>query len=199
MSKLIVCLGYHLQPENSMHPVLKNRLLDTANLCNKYKDSTLLLMGFSLYGNLREDKITEASVMKKYLQKKFNKKLENTKIATEENTKSTVEQLCYLKKFIKKENFDYLDLIIVSSEFFCHRVKLYAEYIFGTIEGITFVDSLVPTDIKSEFKKAEEYKLKEGINWLKKFKKGNNQAILKEQEEFQARVIKGDTNQPPIS
>ncbi|KKQ03878.1 MAG: hypothetical protein US12_C0013G0016 [Parcubacteria group bacterium GW2011_GWA2_36_24] len=199
MSKLIVCLGYHLQLDNSIHPVLKNRLADTANLCSKYKDSMLLLMGSSLYGNLKENKISEASAMKEYLEKNFSAELKNTKIITEETTTSTIEQLCYLKEFIKKGKSNLSDIIIVTSEFFSERVKLYAEYVFGTIDGIIFIDSLVPTEIKEKFKKAEEFKLKEGIHWLEGHKKGDDEGILKEQKEFQSEVIKGEIKQPPIS
>ena len=107
MSKLIVCLGYHLESDNSVSLVLKNRLFDAVNLCKKNKNSTLLLMGLSSYGDLRNDRISEASAMKKYLEENFNEELGNTKIITEETTASTVEQLCYLKEFIKKEKLKW--------------------------------------------------------------------------------------------
>lgn len=127
MPKLIMCLGYHLEPDNSVHPVLKNRLLDAANFCKSNKNSTLLLMGSSPYGDLRKDKISEASAMKKYLEENFSEELGGTKIITKETTASTVEQLCYLKEFIAKEKLNISDLVVVSSEFFSDRVKLYAE------------------------------------------------------------------------
>ena len=199
MSKLIVCLGYRLGLDNSVPRVLKNRLLDAVNFCKNNNNSILLLMGSSPYGDLRKDKISEASAMKKYLQENFSEKLGGTKIITEETTVSAMEQLCYLKEFIEKEKFNLSDLVIVSSEFFSDRIKLYLEYVFGSIDGIVFIDSLVPVEIKEEFKKAEEYKLSEGIKWLNGHKKGDHQTILKKQREFQNKVIKGEIKQPPIS
>lgn len=199
MSKLIVCLGYHLRPDNSVHPVLENRLLDSVELCGKNANSILLLMGSSPYGNSKGNKISEALAMKKYLEEKFNKELKGTRIITEKTTASTVEQLCFLKKFLEEEKINLSDLVIVSSEFFSDRVKLYAEYIFGTINGIIFINSPVPAEIAEEFKKAEEYKLSEGISWLKSHTKGDDQAILKEQKEFQKGVLEGEIKQPPIS
>jgi hypothetical protein len=197
MSKLIVCLGYHLNRDNSLNVVLENRLKDAANLCRENTKSMLLLMGSSLYGDRRQ--ISEASAMRDYLEKNFSKEIMGIKVITEENTLSTVEQLCFLKKFMEKEKINLSDLIIVSSEFFSERVKLYAEYIFGSTEGIIFMDSRVPLEKADNFKEAEEFKLKEGEKWLARHKKGDDKAILEEQKEFQVGVIKGEIKQPPIS
>jgi len=199
MPKLIVCLGYHLQLDNSIHPVLKNRLLDAVALCGKNKGSTLLLMGSSPYGDFRKDEISEASAMKEYLEKNFSDKLKGIKILTEGTTRSAVEQLCCLKKFIEKEKLNFSDLVIISSKFFSDRVKLYAEYVFGSVSGIIFVGSRIPPEIADEFKRAEKFKLKEGIKWLKGYKKGDDRVILREQKEFQNKVVKGEIKQPPIS
>ena len=199
MSKLIVCLGYSLKPDNSVHSVLENRLIDVVNLCKQNVGFTLLLMGSSRYGDLRQDKISEASAMKDYLDKKFRKALEGVKIITEETTQSTVEQLCYLKKFLEREKINLADLVIVSSEFFSERVKLYAEYIFGTIDGVTFIGSSIPTEMVENFKRAEGHKIAEGKKWLKDIRKGDDEGILKEQKAFQSGVLKGEIKQPPIS
>jgi hypothetical protein len=199
MQKLIVCLGYRLRPDNSISPVLQNRLLDVVKLCSSNNVSTLLLMGSSSYGSLKMDKISEAVAMKEFLEKNFSVELAGIKIITEETTKSTVEQMCLLKNFIKKEGLQYSDLIVVSSKFFSDRVKLYAEYVFGTIDGIVFIDSAVSPEMEEEFRKAEEFKLREGKNWLKHHKKGDDRTILKEQRTFQSKVIGGEIGQPPIS
>ena len=199
MSKLIVCLGYRLELDNSISLVLKNRLLDAIRLCKNNENPVLLLMGSSLYGDMRENKISEASAMKKYLEENFKEELEDIRILTEETTLSTVEQLCYLKDFVEKKKINLSDLVVVSSEFFGDRVKLYAEYVFGKIDGIIFIDSLVPAEIREKFQKAEEYKFKEGVVWLRGHKKGDDKEILKEQKEFQSKVVKGEIKQPPIS
>ena len=199
MSKLIVCLGYHLEPDNSVPSVLKNRLLDAVNLCKNNNNSILLLMGSSPYWDLGKDKISEALAMKKYLAENFSEELGGIKIITEETTVSTVGQLCYLKEFIVREKLNLSDLVIVSSEFFSDRVKLYAEYVLGSIDGIIFIDSSVPAEIKEKFQKAEKYKLSEGIKWLNIYKKGDDQTILRAQREFQNKVMEGKIKQPPSS
>jgi hypothetical protein len=153
-------------------------------------------MGGSFYKNIEKQKISEALVMKRYLEKNFKKQLKNTKIITEEKTTSTVEQICFLKKLIKKEKFLYSDVVIVSSKFFGNRVKLYTEYILGTNKGIIFLESKIPKNLEARFKKVEEGKLKVVQNWFKKHKKGDDKKILKEQKIFQRKVKEGKINQP---
>jgi len=155
-----------------------------------------LLMGALSYHDLKNFKDSEASLMKEFLENNFNKKIKNIKIIKEEKTTSTVEQLCYLKKFIKKEKYKHTDLIIVSSEFFGNRVKLYVEYILGTKKGITFIESSIPSNLASRFKKVEKGKLVRIKNWFKNHKKGDDKSILKEQKEFQNKVKKGEIVQP---
>jgi hypothetical protein len=130
--------------------------------------------------------------MKAFLEKKFGQKIKNIKVLIEDKTTSTVEQLCYLKKFIKKEKIKHSNLIIVSSKFFGDRVKLYVEYIFGTKEGVVFIESAIPKNLSVRFKKVETYKLKEVQTWFKGHKKGDDETILKEQEIFQIKVKKGE-------
>lgn len=199
MSKLIVCLGYHLPQDNSIPVILENRLKNVARLCIENPDSTLLLMGSSPYGESGKNKASEASVMKEYLEINFEKNLTYVKIITEETTTSTVEQLCYLKSFLQAQKLNSSDLFIVSSEFFSERVKLYAEYIFGIIDGIIFIESAVPPEARERFKELENEKIKEGIKWLAHIKKGDDATILREQQEFQRKVVVGEIKQPTRS
>lgn len=191
MAKLITCLGYNLQSDNSVHPILVNRLKDTVEQCRKNKNSILLLMGSSPFQNSENSVVSEASAMKKYLLSNFNNLPKDIKILTEETTTSTVEQLCYLKKFVETKKLNYPDIIIISSEFFGDRVKLYVEYVFGTTQGIIFVESSIPKDSIAEFKKIEEVKIQQAKTWLKDYKKGDDKTILAEQKVFQNKVIKG--------
>jgi len=196
MSKLIVCLGYNLQPDNSIPSILENRLKDTIKLCNENKNSVLLLMGASLYQDSRENIISEALAMKNYLEKNFKQEIKSIKMLTEETSTSTVEQLCYLKKFIKKEKFNYSDVVIISSQFFIDRVKFYAEYIFDTSTGIIFIESAMPQNLVGHFQSVEEGKFKQAQGWLKNHRKRDDQTILIEQKVFQNQVKKGKINQP---
>ncbi len=187
MAKIIVCLGYHLNSDGSIHPILKNRLKDSVAEIAKNPDSILMLMGSSLYSETDSIKIPEAKAMQKYLENNFSSSLKNTKIITEENSASTIEQLCFLKENIP----NIADLIIISSEFFGNRVRLYAEYIFDVTDGITFIESKLPDDIREKFKEIEANKLAKAIAWLKNHQKGDFQKILEEQKAFQDKVREG--------
>ena len=189
-------MGYHLQPDGSISPILENRLKDTARLCEENKNSTLLLMGALSYHGPVKFSVSEASLMKEFFEKNFTKEIKYTKITIEENTTSTVEQLCYLKKFSKQEKLNYSDLIIVSSKFFGDRVKLYVEYIFGTNSDIVFIESDIPIDLEDRFREIEKTKLQEVQDWFKGHEKGDDVTILKEQEVFQAKVKKGEIKRP---
>lgn len=198
MSKLIACLGYSLKEDNSVHPILENRLHDSIDVCVNNPNSALILMGGAYYKDTKERRITQASAMKKFLDENFNQELENTKIIVEGNTTSTIEQLCYLRRLIdsKQALFNYSDLVIIASKFFINRVKLYSEYIFNTNEGIIFVGSDVPQDISEQFKNTEEKKFIEAQIWLKNYQKGDFEKILIQQKSFQDMVQKGQINQP---
>ena len=196
MSKLIVCLGYRLEPDGSISPILKNRLEDTARLCKENINSTLLLMGGFSYHEAEKFKFSESALMNEFLEKNFAKEIEGIKIITEENTTSTVEQICYLKKFMQQEQLNFYDLIVVSSRFFGDRVKLYVEYIFGTNAEIKFIESDVPSDLKKRFKEIEKFKIQVAQDWLKGHIKGDDVTILKEQQKFQMKVKMGEIKQP---
>ena len=192
MSKIIACLGYHLNPDGSINPILQNRLNDSVAEITKNPNSILMLMGSSMYREKNPVRTSEAGVMKKYLETNFGGNLKDIKILTEENSTNAVEQLCFLKQEVQNIS----DLTIVSSEFFGDRVKLYAEYIFGTANGITFIESKLPHDIKEKFKEVETDKFTKAVEWLKNHKKGDFEAILKEQKAFQDKVTEGKVNHP---
>jgi hypothetical protein len=191
MAKLIVCLGYNLKPDNSAHPILENRLKDVAEQCKKNPNSVVLLMGSHPYGVSKKDKVSETSVMKRYLEENFSGDLQGVEVTIEEDTKSVIEQLCYLKKFIEQKKLDYSDIVIISSKFFNDRVKLSAEYIFGTTQGITFIESEIPEENIAGFRRIENFKLRDST-WLAKHEKGNDTEILAAHKKFQDRVILGE-------
>ena len=196
--KLIACLGYSLKEDNSVHPILENRVRDSVNMCVKNNESTLILMGGAYYKDTKERRISQASAMKKFLDENFKEELENIKIIVEENTTSTIEQLCYLRELIDSGEFKlkYSDLVLVASKFFIERVKLYSEYIFDTNEDITFVGSSVPENIFEQFKNTEENKLKEAQIWLKDYTRGEYKELLNWQKVFQEQIQKGKINYP---
>jgi hypothetical protein len=192
MQKIIACLGYRLNPDGSINPILQNRLNDSVIESTENPNSILILMGSSMYREKDSAKISEAEAMKKYLEKNFSESLKDVKILTEQNSTSAVEQICFLKENIQ----DASSLVIISSEFFGDRVKLYVEYIFGTTNGITFIESKLPDTIKEKFKEIEAGKLTKAIEWLKNHTKGDFETILKEQKAFQDKVNEGMFKHP---
>jgi DUF218 domain len=198
MPKLIACLGYDLRTDGSIQLTLINRLNDVARLCKEYKHSTVVLLGGSSYRNTDNGLPSQAFVMKEYLQNNYKKELADIEILTEENSTSTVEQLCHLKERIvsEKPNLSYESLVIVSSEFFNERVKLYAEYIFGDTKGVLFVGSPVPPNLRDNFQTIEKDKLSKAQEWLKRYQKGDSAQILMDQRNFQAKVINDKIDHP---
>ncbi len=200
MKKLIICLGHRLRKNGSIPKILKNRLVLCADLCSKNPGSILLLMGSYFYQDMDTNLPTEASVMKGYLLEEHGNMLKNTQIITEEKTTSSVEQLCYLRELLDSNTLglsrEDLNIIIVSSEFFSNRIKLYIEYIFGTTKGLTLISSKVPKEIRDSFKRAELGKYRKALEWLKRHIKGDYKTILKEQQEFQKKVTEGKIHHP---
>ncbi len=85
MKKLIVCLGYDLKRDGSISSLLKNRIIDSVNLCRKNPNSTLILMGGFSYRDTRKKSLSQAATMRQYIEKSFDDIVKNTKILIEEN------------------------------------------------------------------------------------------------------------------
>lgn len=202
MKELIVCLGYSLRKNGSLPKILENRLIDCAKLCSRKPRSTLLLMGSHYYSNVNTNLPSQASAMKKYLMGKYVNELRSIKVIIEEETASSVEQICYLKKLLTKDESELsrenTKITIVSSEFFNDRVKLYVKYIFGSIKSFAFIPSEVPENMRENFRKVELEKYKKARKWLSGHIKGDSKSILKEQKEFQKKIREGKVNYPSL-
>jgi hypothetical protein len=94
---IIACLGYRLNPDGSMTELLINRLQDSARLCQEHPEAVLLLMGSHSYRDEGKSMPTEASVMKQYLEQNYPSIFQTSRVVTEENTTTSVEQICFLK------------------------------------------------------------------------------------------------------
>src|SRR6185369_14193609 len=105
MHKLIVCLGYDLEADGSIPPLLGNRLIDSVDLCRKTPGATLLLMGNISYRDAGLGLPTQAAVMREYLGRNFRKELKQSNILTEDETTSSVSQIVYLKELVDAGKF----------------------------------------------------------------------------------------------
>ena len=192
MTSYIVCLGYDLNADGSIHPVLKSRLGDAIRLCLENKNSTLFLMGGRSFRDKHKKLPSQASVMYDYIKNQAPDVLNSAKVEKEEASTSTIEQLCFLRDHLPTRTTTF----IVGSKYFIDRVKLYVEYIFGDIQRFEFVGSDIPLDLEGEMKKTEALKIDQTRKWLKGHKRGDFKTILAEQKAFQSQIQQKETDFP---
>ncbi len=199
MKNVIVCLGFSPNDDGVILPILKNRLDNAVDLCRKNPGSTLILMGSLTYRNTNPNMLGQSLVMRKYIEEKAPDILEITEIILEDRCSSTVAELSFLREFIDREQIEG-KIFVVASEFFVERVKVYARYILQNYENINFIGSKVPDDEAREFENIEKDKLKKAEEWLDGHEKGDYQTILREQKEFEIKVMSGEVkHQAPSS
>lgn len=119
--KILIILGFKLNDDGGMNIILKNRLDKSAKLYCTINYDIIIVSG----GNVgKNKKLTESSVMKKYL---VEKHLIDSKIIIEENNSSdTNENAIETYKIIKKIK-NIKNVTIVTSKFHLERVK----YVFS--------------------------------------------------------------------
>jgi len=194
MKNLVVSLGYNPNDDGEILPILEARLQDAIKLCRENPGTTLLLMGGTTFRNTNPSALNQSLIMKKYIEDNAPDILANTEIITESSALSTVAELAFLREFLQKQSAE--KITVIASEFFVERVKLYSEYIFPEGQEVNFVASQVPTDEKDEFGKIEMDKLEKGRRWLEGHVKGDYQTILREQKEFETKIITGEIKHP---
>lgn len=191
MKNLIVCLGYELSAAGDIPLVLENRLNECIRLAKSREDSTLLLLGGRSFRDIKKESPIESKVMHDFIITHASDIIPFTKIVTEEQTTSTVEQICYLREFIA-QNPDLETITVVSSEFFNERVKLYARYILNSTLNIEFIPAKLPDNMKQDFEIAEANKLKKAEEWLSHHQIGDHKIILQEQLAFQKKILESN-------
>jgi len=192
MERVIACLGYALKG-GKVSPILKSRLHDCARLCVKYPHAKLILMGNAPYSR-SQGTTAEARVMLAYLKEQYPQIIPLTKIVLEEKTTSTVEQICHLRKYVGSSH-----VAIVASNHFSDRVRLCVMYIFQETKNITIISSKVPKNLEKKLAALEAEKLVKTKQWLRKHRKGDWRAILREQKAFQKSIQQGKFPAPIIA
>lgn len=133
--KILIILGFKLNDDGGMNIILKNRLDKSVKLYCITNYDLIIVSG----GNVgRNKKLTESSVMKKYL---VEKHLIDSKIIIEENNSSdTNENAIETFKIIKKlENVK--NITIITSEFHLKRVKCVFSYYYKNCFKLIFKSS----------------------------------------------------------
>ena len=132
--------------------------------------------------------------MSDYVQKQYPWVAAQVKIVLEEKTTSTVEQICFLRKYGGSRR-----IIIVASEYFSRRVRWYVKYILQKTADIQIISSKVPRGLEKKLAMLEAEKFQKTKSWLRRHKKGDWRAILREQGEFQEDVKRGKLAAPGIA
>ena len=179
MKKLIACLGYNLNPDGSIPPILQNRLNDSIKLAQDAPGSELLLMGAQSY----QDNTTlssQASAMFDYVTCATSD-IDVTRIRKEERSTSALQQVFALRDYMSR-----YELTVVASEYYIDRIRFFAAYLLGQEAIIHFVGSAIPQDQREAFREAEGLKLETARRWLAKHQEaGDHEAIIAEEQAFQ--------------
>lgn len=194
MKDLIICLGFNPKNDGSILPILEQRLKDCIELCRKNPGSTLILSGGYTFRERDPKGEDQSLLMKKYIEDHAAILLTTTKIITENSYSSTVRELCFLKEFLDNNKAKF-NTIIVASEVFVDRVKLYSEYIFENLDGVSFLASKIP-DSEVSFRRLEKEKFQKGVEWLSGHKKGDYKRILEEQDAYEKKILSGEIEHP---
>lgn len=188
MKTLIACLGYELEKDGTISTVLENRLHECVRLAKDQPGSTLLLLGGRSFRDTEKKLPPESEMMKEFILNQDPNVLSFANIITEDQTTSTVEQICYLREFIDIHP-EIEKVTIISSEFFNERVKLYVKYILKSNPNITFIAAKIPDSLKENFETTENLKLKKAEEWLSNHTIGDYKSILQEQQAYQNKII----------
>jgi len=111
----VLVLGYQLD-DNEMTSTLKYRLDKTYQYAINNPNSHFVLCG----GITRENTVSEAEVMKKYL---LSKGIEETRMTCEDQSTDTIENIQNSLKYIDKQS----NIIVLSSNYHVYRAKLICE------------------------------------------------------------------------
>lgn len=133
--KILIILGFKLNDDGGMNIILKNRLDKSAKLYCTINYDIIIVSG----GNVgKNKKLTESSVMKKYL---VEKHLIDSKIIIEENNSSdTNENAIETYKIIKKIK-NIKNVTIVTSKFHLERVKCVFSHFYKNNFNLIFKSS----------------------------------------------------------
>ena len=176
---IIQVLGYSLSKDNTVSPILKERLLLAKNLIEKSSNETNSLIIVSGGNPPNEPEKNQAKKMKMWL---IDMNIPDDKIIEEGESLNTVEQLLYLHDYCKA-NKNVNEVIIVGTEGrFQERIQLLSKFtipddIKTTILGATLPQEANPEERK-QFTIGEESRIHAIKEQLKKLNPNINKLEL---------------------
>lgn len=121
--RVLILFGKHLLPDLSLDWVAIERANLAISLLNEDKSNEIIVTG----GKTTSTTVSEAQPLKDLLIKNG---ISPNRVILEEEGKSTIDQLCRIKKeYLLKNKYNTIDL--VSDELHIKRIYLLATYIFG--------------------------------------------------------------------
>jgi hypothetical protein len=126
-----VILGYKLNKNNKIHPILKKRL---DLFIKKYKKGDKVIV---TGGNTNNNTHTEAYMMAKYI--KENTDIIKKDITLENKSLDTIQNILFTFKILKKKNIR--KFTIISSIWHLNRIKKIIDYISERSLDITLLGS----------------------------------------------------------
>ena len=165
-------------PESSISTIEKG-----VELYNKNQAPFIIFSGkYTWKLNAAPPPSTEAQLMAKYAK---SLGLPQDAILLEENSQTTVANLCYVKEqfFLPKR---WKKGLIIGIFPHTNRIKLNAEYVFGPEYEIDTLatDFVFSSEIQEKVVQEEESKLRDAEKWLSQFTKGDHKTIFKAAQEY---------------
>ncbi|MDP4182930.1 MAG: YdcF family protein [Bacillota bacterium] len=127
--ELIICLGKNIYDDGSLDNILKLRVEKAVEVFLSNPNSRLILTGGKGYSDTRKSEVSEAEAMYKYVAEKYPN-LNFNNIIVEKNGKSTINQLCLIKKEVVLPN-NYRKIALVTDEVHMKRALAILDGILG--------------------------------------------------------------------
>jgi hypothetical protein len=177
--RIIQVLGYSLNKNNTVSPILEQRLLSAKNLVEENTKETNYLIIVSGGNPPNEPEKNQAKKMKQWLVKR---NIPRKKIIEEGESLNTVEQLLYLHDYCKA-NQGVNEVIIIGTEGgFKERIELLSKFTIPENIKIAVIGASLPQEIspeeKEQFTMGEQSRLKSLKTQLKKLNPNINKLEL---------------------
>lgn len=177
----LIIPGRGTTSENTLPASCISTVEKAVDLYNDRKASFIIFSGMYTWKLNTSPPHTEAFLMANYAR---SLGLPNEAILLEENSQTTVANLCYVKELFFLPRKWRTGLII---GIFPHtnRIKLNAEYVFGPEYQIDTLatDFSFPPEVQKKVVQEELIKLEDAKKWLRQFTKGDHKAIFKASQE----------------
>lgn len=167
----IVVLGGGINPDGSLPKHQFSRLDKSIELLRKNPGAQIITCGkYSFLYGKNQPAMTEAQAMENYL---IGEGIDPVNIVREEDSKDTIGNAYYLRKYILK-NTEFEKLIIITSEFHLERVKfIFGKFFEPELTEFVAVKNTETGEKLLKIKERQEYLLAKTREYLKDMKFGD--------------------------